>query len=393
MKRAATLLGLVLVLGLSLVAAGCGGDDDEETTGGTTAATTEDGGGAAADCTGSIGIMAPITGDAASIGTEQLNFTKFAVSQYNEEHGTSFELVEGDTQLDPAQASTVAQRFVSDDSILAVVGPAGSQEVEAVGPIFTREDMGFISGSATRTSLTMSGDFPTFYRVVPNDDAQGPTIGNFIAENLDAKSVFIIDDQTSYSTGLADSATQALEEADVTVERESVNQDQNDFSALVSNAADADVIFLPWQLANKAQVFSEQLREQGSEAVIFGSDGLFSGDFTAEGSYVSSFAPDIKAIESSQELVEGYESEYGEFTSTFGPPMYAATQAALAAISAACEEGEPTREAVAEKIGETDQQDSILGDPISFDDNGDVEGARFYIFEVMGGGKYEPADE
>jgi branched-chain amino acid transport system substrate-binding protein len=391
MKRAGTLLGLVLVLGLSLLAAGCGGDDDESADGGTTAATTEDGG-SAAECNGSVGVMAPITGDAASIGTEQLNFTKFAVSQYNEDNGTSFELVEGDTQLDPAQASTVAQRFVSDDSILAVVGPAGSQEVEAVGPIFTRENLGFISGSATRTSLTMSGDFPTFSRVVPNDDAQGPTIGEYITEQLDADSVFVIDDQTSYSTGLADSATESLEGAGATVSRESVSQDQNDFSALVSNVGDADVVFLPWQLANKAQVFAQQLAEQGSEAVIFGSDGLFSGDFTQEGSYVSSFAPDIKGIDSSADLVEAYEAEYGEFTSTFGPPMYAATQAALAAISAACEDGEPTREAVAEKIRETDQQDSILGDPVSFDDNGDVEGARFYIFRVLGGGEYEPAD-
>jgi len=392
MKRAGTLLGLVLVLGLSLLAAGCGGDDDDDAASDTTAATTDDGGSAPAECNGSVGVMAPITGDAASIGTEQLNFTKFAVSQYNQDNGTSFELVEGDTQLDPAQASTVAQRFVSDDSILAVIGPAGSQEVEAVGPIFTRENLGFISGSATRTSLTMSGDFPTFSRVVPNDDAQGPTIGEYITEQLDADSVFVIDDQTSYSTGLADSATESLEGAGATVSRESVSQDQNDFSALVSNVGDADVVFLPWQLANKAQVFAQQLAEQGSEAVIFGSDGLFSGDFTQEGSYVSSFAPDIKGIESSAELVAGYEAEYGEFTSTFGPPMYAATQAALAAISAACEDGEPTREAVAENIRATDQQDSILGDAIGFDDNGDVEGARFYIFRVLGGGEYEPAD-
>ena len=396
MRRAATLLSLALVLGLSLVAAGCGGDDDDGEAGGgetTVAATTGDGGGAAADCTGSIGVMAPITGDAASIGQEQLNFAKFGLSQYNEENGTSFELVEGDTQLDPAQASTVAQRFVSDDDILAVVGPAGSQEVEAVGPIFTRESMGFISGSATATALTESGDFPTFYRVVPNDAAQGPTIGEFISEELDAQSVFIIDDQTSYSTGLADSATEALEEAEIDVQRDSVNQDQNDFSALVSRAADADVVFLPWQLANKAQVFAQQLKEQGSDAVVFGSDGLFSSDFTAEGSYVSSFAPDITAIESSADLVEAYEAEYGEFTSTFGPPMFAATTIALEAITAVCEEGEPTREAVAEQIGETELEESILGGPLGFDENGDVEGAQFYIFRVLGGGEYEPADQ
>jgi branched-chain amino acid transport system substrate-binding protein len=384
MKKRQLAVWLALVLGLAVIAAGCGGDDDDEA-GGTTTETAA----AAEDCTGSIAIMAPITGDAAAIGTEQLNFAKFAVQRYNEENGTDFTLEEGDTQLDPAQASTVGQRYASDDSILAVVGPAGSQEVEAVGPIFTREDLGFISASATRTSLTESGDFPTFFRVVPNDDAQGPTIGQFIVDELDAQSVFIVDDQTSYSTGLADSATATLEENDVTVERDSVNQDQSDFSALVGRVGDADVVFLPWQLANKAQVFAQQLQEQGSDAVVFGSDGLFSEDFTQQGAYVSSFAPDIKGIESSQELVTAYEADFGEFSSTFGPPVYAATEVVLGAISRACEEGEPTREAVVEQLGNTDEDETILGDPIRFDDNGDVEGAQFYIFQVQGKGQYE----
>jgi branched-chain amino acid transport system substrate-binding protein len=372
---------LVLVLGLAALAAGCGGDDDDEAAPTATAP-------AAADCTGSVGVMAPITGDAASIGVEQLNFAKYAVQRYNEENDTSFEAVEGDTQLDPAQASTVAQRFVSDDAILAVVGPAGSQEIDAVGPLFTRADLGFVSPSATATALT-SGKFPTFARVVPNDDAQGPTIGTFLAEDLDAQEVFIVDDQTSYSTGLAESATAALEEADVTVRRDSVSQDASDFSALVSAVGEADVVFLPWQLAAKAQVFAEQLDEQGSDAVIFGSDGLFSADFTHVDSYVSSFAPDIKGIESSAELVTGYEAEFGEFTSTFGPPAYAAMTVVLEAIGRACEEGEPSREAVSEQIGQTSTDESILGEGITFDENGDVEGAEFFIFQVKGAGMYE----
>ena len=375
---------LVLLLGLAVLAAGCGGDDDEDEA----TPTATDTGAAAADCTGSVGVMAPVTGDAASIGVEQLNFAKYAVQRYNEENDTSFEVVEGDTQLDPAQASTVAQRFVSDDEILAVVGPAGSQEVEAVGPLFTRADLGYVSPSATATDLT-SGTFPTFARVVPNDDAQGPTIGTFLAEELDAQEVFIVDDQSSYSTGLAESATAALEEADVTVRRDSVSQDASDFSALVSAVGEADVVFLPWQLAPKAQVFAEQLEEQGSEAVIFGSDGLFSADFTHVDSYVSSFAPDIKGIESSAELVAGYEEEFGEFTSTFGPPAYAAMTVVLEAIGRACEEGEPSREAVSEQIGQTSTDESILGEGITFDENGDVEGAEFFIFQVKGPGEYE----
>jgi branched-chain amino acid transport system substrate-binding protein len=384
MKRA---LLLVLVLALGLLAAGCGSDDDEAGEATTETATeTDTGGGTAADCSGEIGVMAPITGDAGSIGTEQLNFAKFAVDSFNEENGTEFTLVEGDTQLDPAQASTVGQRFASNDDILAVVGPAGSQEIEAVGPIFTREDLAFVSPSATATSLT-DGRFESFYRVVPNDAAQAPTDAAYMVDNLDAANVVIIDDQTSYSRPLADGVQEALEEADVTVSRESVNQDTTDFSSLVSGIGDdVDVVFLPWQIAANAQIFGQQLKEQGKGAVIFGSDGLFSpDDFTIDGSYVSSFAPDITGIEESADLVEAYTAEYGDF-GTFGPPTYAAANVILTAMSDLCEGGdELTREAIVAQIGETSIDDSILGGSLSFTESGDPEGAEFYIFTIEGG--------
>src|SRR5215211_7971937 len=243
---------LLLVAALAIAAAGCGGDDDEEGAA-TSGGATETGGGQAASCTGKIAVMGPFTGDAASIGQEQLNFTKYAVERFNEDNGSDFTLEEMDTQLDPAQASTGAQRIVSNDDILGVLGPAGSQEVDAVGPIFTRENLAFISPSATDTKLTESGKYPTFFRDVPNDAAQGPTDAEFMADTLDAKTVWVIDDQSSYSTGLADSATSALEDAGITVKRESISQKQTDFSALVSRVKDADVTFLPWQLGSQAQ--------------------------------------------------------------------------------------------------------------------------------------------
>lgn len=379
---------LLLIAALAFLAAGCGGDDDGEETG---AAPPAEEPAAAADCTGAIAAIAPITGDAASIGQEQFNFMQFAVQRFNEENGTDYRLEEFDTQLDPAQASTAAQQIVANSDILGVVGPAGSQEVEAVGPIFEREGITYVSGSATRVSLTQSGDFAHFFRTVPNDDAQGPTIGEFIASTLDPQTVWVIDDQTSYSTGLADTATAALEEAGIEVNRESISQDQTDFSALVSRVAGADVALLPWQLGTQAQTFGQQLAEQGSDAVIVGGDGLFTEDFAIEGSYVSSFAPDIKGIPESQELVEAYEAEFGEFTSTFGPPSYAATNSLLTAIQQACQDagGTPDRQAVTDAMDNISIDQSILGGPLSFDENGDVEGGQFFIFQVTGKGQYE----
>ena len=110
-------------------------------------------------------------------------------------------LVQGDTQLQPAQATTVTQQFISNSKIVAVVGPAGSQEVEASAALMARAGMAFISGSATAAALT-TGKYPTFFRVVSKDSVQGPQDANYIVNTLHPKSLMIVDDQEAYSTGL-----------------------------------------------------------------------------------------------------------------------------------------------------------------------------------------------
>jgi branched-chain amino acid transport system substrate-binding protein len=389
-KSGIWLLLALAVAALALVATGCGGDDDDggaaapETTA-TDGETME-----AVECTASIGIMGPFTGDVAAIGQEQLNWAKFAVDQFNSEHGTTFSLVEGDTQLDPAQAATVAPQFVDNSDIIAVIGPAGSQEVDAVGAIFADANMAAVGSSATATNLTE--DYETFFRVVPTDADQGPTDAAYMVDELGAQNVLIIDDQSSYSTGLADSTAAALEDAGATVERDSVSQDQTDFSGLASSVGDdTDIVFLPWQVAANAQLFGNQLSEQGKDAIIFGSDGLFSpDDFKIAGSYVSSFAPDITGLDDPaiQELATAFEAEYGDF-GTFGPPTFAAATVIMEAAMALCAGGEePTREAMVDQIQQTNMPESILGQPIVFTDIGDIEDATFFIFEVQDDGSY-----
>ena len=203
-KSGIWLLLALVVAALALVAAGCGGDDDDDDGGAAAPDTTatDDGTMEPVECTASIGIMGPFTGDVAAIGQEQLNWAKFAVDQFNTEHGTTFSLVEGDTQLDPAQATTVAPQFVSNSDIIAVVGPAGSQEVEAVGTIYGDATMAFISPSATR-----DGPDGGLQDVLPrraDGRRPGPDRRQLHGRPARRAERLIIDDQTSYSTGLAD---------------------------------------------------------------------------------------------------------------------------------------------------------------------------------------------
>jgi branched-chain amino acid transport system substrate-binding protein len=370
----------------SLAVAGCSSSSSSSAAGGGST------GGAASttSCVASIGFEGPITGPVAPLGAEQLHFAQLAVLTDNLANKTKIKLVQGDTQLQPAQATTVTQQFISNSSILAVVGPAGSQEVIAVGSPMARAQMAFITGSATAVELT-TGKYPTFFRVVSKDSVQGPQDANYIVKTLKPKAIMIVDDQEAYSTGLVSAMTPVFQAAGIKVDHESVSQKLTDFSSLVAKVTpDTSVVVLPWQVAANAQQFGRNLAQQHKKAVIFGTDGLFSpGTFTINGSYVSSFGPDITAMPADAAIARAATQKFGSF-GTFGPPVYAATHVIDEAIASVCKSGQtPSRANVLAAIKKTNEPASILGQPISFDSHGDLNGGKFFLFKIDSAGKYK----
>jgi branched-chain amino acid transport system substrate-binding protein len=373
----------------ALVAAGCGSSNSSSsasTTSTKTASVTSK----HTNCGASIGIEAPLTGPVAVLGQEQLAFAKLAVAADNTANHTNISLVQGDTQLQPAQATTVTQQFISNNKIVGVVGPAGSQEVEAVGPLFGRAGLAFISGSATNPALTTSGKNQTFFRTVSRDDVQGPQDANFIVTHFHPKALMIVDDQEVYSTGLVSAMLPVFQKAGIKVDHESVSQKVTDFSSLVAKVTpQTSVVVLPWQVAANGEQFGKNLAEQHKSAVIVGTDGMYSPSaFTIPGSYVSSFGPDITAIPADASIVTAAKAAFPKF-GTFGPPVYAATHVLDEAIASACKTGQaPTRSAVLSAVKATDEPSSILGQPIKFDSSGDMENSKWFLFKINPQGKY-----
>ena len=344
-----------------------------------------------------IAIMAPLTGDAGFLGVEQLSWAKYAVAVQNKLLGLKVGLYQGDTQLDPALASTLAQKYVADPKTMAIIGPSTSGAVVATGPTHSAANLAAISPSATRVSLTIGNDTvgKHFYRVVPHDGIQGPSDAAYMINKLKAKKVYIVDDQETYSTGLADTATVALKAKGVTVIRDSVSQSVTDFSSIVTKVpGDTDVVFLPWQQPPRAQIFAQQMAEQGKKAKIFGSDGTNDPDkFKFKGALVSNFAPDITGIAQDKLLIAGWlKANPGQKVGSFGPPTYGATQIAMQAIKAACDAGggKVTRAAVLAQVPKARVKSWILGGSWNgFSATHDPVGAKFYIFEIQSDGSYK----
>jgi len=340
-----------------------------------------------AACTNvSLGVLAPLTGPAAFLGQEQLSWTRFAVSQYNRANRTRFKVVLGDSQLSASLARTQGRRMVSNRNVMAVIGGSTSQSVISSAGLFERVNLASISGSATRVDLT-NGQFSTFFRVVPHDGTQGPNMVNFIATNLRADNVVVLDSQDDYSVPLSQSIAAGLNARNVTVERESVAADETDFSSIVANVSNnADVVVFATQTPSAAQTLSQQLREQGKRAVVFGTDGAYSPtQYKPNSGYVSSFANDLRFLQSARSIVRAYNRfSNNKAFGTFGPPSYMATWVAMNAISRACSDGRATRAEVTTNVRRTNVP-SILGGRVQFTRRGDVRGAKFYIFRVTNG--------
>jgi branched-chain amino acid transport system substrate-binding protein len=364
----------------ALVVVGCSSGGSSSSSAGT----------ATKSCVATIGMEGPLTGPVAFLGQEQLHFAQLAVARDNLANHTKITLAQGDTQLNPAQATTVTQQFTSNPKMVAVVGPAGSQEVIAVGPLMARAGMAFISGSATAVALT-TGKYPTFFRTVSKDSVQGPQDANYIVKNLHPKALMIVDDQEAYSTGLVSAMVPVFQAAGIKVDHESVSQKVTDFSSLVAKVTPAmSVVVLPWQVAANAQQFGRNLAQQHKKALIFGTDGLYDPkSFTISGSYVSTFGPDITAMPADAAIAAAAKAKYGSF-GTFGPPTYAATHVIDEAIAAVCKSGQtPSRANVLAAIKKTNEPASILGQPIKFDSHGDLVNGKFFLFKIDSTGKYQ----
>jgi branched-chain amino acid transport system substrate-binding protein len=359
----------------------------------------------------SIGVAYPATGGVAFLGVAQFDWAKYALKRWNSSHKLKIKFVQGDTQLTTNAAANVAvaHSFASNGKILAVTGPAGSQEVQDSTAVYKGAGLASVSGSATRIFLTRTVGKNTretskgfFYRTVPNDGQQGDAVASYIHKPLNEKHVYIIDDEEAYSQGLADQVQAGLRSDGVKAGRNHVAQNVNDFSSLIASIPkNTQLVYIPWQQAAEAQTFSQQLKANGSgsakNAIVMGSDGIDApGQFEAPGAYVSGFP-----VDATSSAYKAFVKAHGGKPMTFGLPTYTSVWVNATAIQMACKagHGKTTRTAVRKDLLKVklSAKQSLLGFPVqflkknkgSFQGPGDMGGsADFAIYHISNSGAY-----
>src|SRR5437764_1317343 len=160
-------------------------------------------------------LVTPVTGGAGFLGAEQGAWAKYAVKTLAKPLGLKVKFVLGDTPVEqgPAPAQALAQKYVADKSVLAILGPSTSGAVAASSATYFQAKIAHVSPSATRTSLTQGTPreaTPAFFRVVPGDYIQGPSDANYMQNVLKVKRVVLMDFQEPYSVGLSNAVESVL---------------------------------------------------------------------------------------------------------------------------------------------------------------------------------------
>ncbi|MCB0011092.1 MAG: branched-chain amino acid ABC transporter substrate-binding protein [Anaerolineales bacterium] len=339
-----------------------------------------------------IGFLGPLTGGAAFIGEEQLGFAEVTAAIFTEETGINIEIVPGDTEINPDTGRIVAEQFAADAEILAVVGPAGSQVCASTQPVFEEAGMAHVTTSCTRTDLTVPGT-ATFFRPIPTDDDQSQTIANHMLNSLGITSAYLVEDQSSYAVGLVDQLEELLLDGGASVERASVTQEETDFSSIATAAiaSGADVVFFAGQIEGQLSTLAVQLQEQNYDGIYYMPDGGFSpglidsaGD-AINGAYVTFFSPDPNLVPTMAPYNEMYAAQYSESFGAFGGAASLATYVVLQAVETCVNAGDVSRTCIVDALTNMDLETTPLGLAISFDENNQVNGGSFSLFQIVDG--------
>ncbi len=140
-----------------------------------------------------IGLMAPMTGDYAEYGMFFREGTQLAMDEINKAggiQGRQVELVVGDSRADPKEAALVAQKFVANPKILAVIGDFTSSCAMAAAPIYESAKMVEFSPSSSHPEFTKLGKF--MFRNTPTQEHEGPFLARWLIKDLGKKKVATI---------------------------------------------------------------------------------------------------------------------------------------------------------------------------------------------------------
>ena len=327
---------------------GCGGGDSGGSSGGGEKASGDE---------IVVGANFELTGNHAQYGANANNGLKLAIKEINDAggiNGKKIKLVEADAKSEAAESVNAATKLISDDKVVALVGPAVTANVIAESQVATDNKVPIVAPAATNPDVTVENGQvkPFVFRACFIDPQQSEVMAQFAAKDLNAKTaVLYIDSSSDYSKSLGKIFKEKFE-ADggkVVMEEAFLAKDQ-DFKAALTKiqTANADAIIVPAYYEEVGKIV-KQARELGITAAILGTDGWddtkvveIAGKDALNNTYFCThyFEGDAEV----QGFIEAYKGEYKTDPNVFAALGYDAGKMLIDAIQRGSEDSQKIRD-------------------------------------------------
>lgn len=260
--------GAVIALSLSVLAAAC----VEERNAPAASGTAEEG-------VVKIGLVAPFSGTAASIGRNMREGVTIAVDEINGSGGVlgqQIEVVARDNEFDPAKTSQITRELIDQEGVSVIIGPPGTTSYLAIDDLIRQEEvltLPIVTGPQLEENVN-----PYTFRVMIPDDVQVQVLVEYAAaQGFDRVAIIAEDNETGRA--IADLATEAMQaQGTRPVATEFFADDELDLTPVVLQAqqANADGIIVGSHIGPYAARLANAADSLGYDAQFLGLAGLTS---------------------------------------------------------------------------------------------------------------------
>ncbi|MGD2145999.1 MAG: branched-chain amino acid ABC transporter substrate-binding protein [Anaerolineae bacterium] len=338
-------------------------------------------------------VAVPLSGFMANGGQTVLGGVRLAAEQVNRSGGLLGHHIdvrplddEADSEVAVSQVEQIQRALDSGEEVLAVIGHLNSGQTLAAMELYRELDLVVITPTSSEKSLSERG-YDNFFRVNADDTVQAAVDARFLVEQLNAKRVAVIHNDTEYGRGLADLLIVELERmGGASVLTLEVTEGQSRYQTEVAQvlAADPEAVFYAGYEI-EAPYLRTALVEAGLDAPMLASDGAFLGATideaggSAEGMYVSAFAPSPENV-TDERWREAYQAvEYRD------PDTYSVN--GYVALEVLAEGARKARSLDAGSIAESLRTHELptLLDALRYHPNGNLVDAQIWIYQVREG--------
>lgn len=300
---------ITLILTLAMLVAACG--TPGESSGSVPGADAPGGGegevvGGGSDDALRIGLLQPLTGPVSAAGIAVRDGATIAVEEINADggiNGRPLELVVEDDENDPAVCTSAANKVITRDNVLGIIGGWGSSCTLAIAPVTAREQVPLVvetSSSFKVTDPAEAGSDWTF-RLNPPTRMEVEAVQDALVDELGFKQVFFMGVNNDWGRGSVSDFTPAVERnGGQVVGAEFFEQAEENFSPILTSiqSSDSDSVIVTTDAAQIALIL-QQMEALGIDKKVLTTGGSnfpgkvkeLAGESAAEGVYFTVFFP------------------------------------------------------------------------------------------------------